>query len=87
MKFQATSEYRTFGDIANIVIFSIVHDAIAFKKYFKRMNNLKEVFRGQLGKTIRMKVHATSEYKTFGHIVECAWNISSYCNHTDNSVR
>ena len=87
MKFQATSEYRTLGDIANIVRSSIVHYAIAFKKYFKRMNILKEVFRDQLGKTIRMKVHATSEYKTFGHIVECAWNISSNCSHIDNSVK
>ena len=63
------------------------HYAIAFKKYFKRMNILKEVFRDQLGKTIRMKVHATGEYKTFDHIVERAWNISSNCSHIDYGVK
>ena len=87
MKFQATSVYRTLGDIANIIRSPIVHYAIAFKKYFKRMNILKEVFRDQLGETIRMKVHATGEYKTFGHIVERAWNISSNCSHIDNGVK
>ena len=86
MKFQATSEYRTLGDIAYTIRSSIVHYAIVFKKYFKRMNILKEVFRDQLGKTIRMKVHATGEYKTFGHIVERAWNISSNCSHIDYGV-